>query len=170
MRANTGDRLKPEVRLDAALKKLGLLEGAPTASYQGLYYVRNPKMPVTAPPGARKRHGAGRKGGKTVSYARPDFLFLWPGGGLVVLVHGCFWHCCPKHFKPVGRGKHKGWKKKFETNRERDGRIRSCFYRQGYHTLVVWEHDLKTDELVGFAAADVHDRVERARRLDRNLK
>ncbi len=159
MRANTGDRLGPETRLDAALRKFGFKDHPPTANYTGLYYVRNPKMSVTAAPAVRKRHGESGKGGRAVSYARPDFLFLWPGGGLVVLLHGCFWHCCPVHFKPVAKGQHEGWMKKFEGNKARDRRVLASFRRQGYHTKVVWEHSVKTKERAEMVAATLFDRI-----------
>ena len=69
---------------------------------------------------------------------KPDVLI----GRLAVFVHGCFWHCCPKHFKPVDGGRHDGWKEKFRRNVLRDARVRRKLRKMGYATAVVWEHEI----------------------------
>lgn len=96
---------------------------------------------------------------------RPDFLVTTRvAGGLemAVFVHGCFWHCCPRHFRPVDKGRHDGWRQKFKRNVARDARVRRRLRRLGYRTMVVWEHDLKTDDMARRAAARVARRAGRS--------
>lgn len=85
----------------------------------------------------------------------PDFVIGHPQGSakLAVFVHGCFWHCCPRHFKPVGGGRHAGWKAKFARNVARDRRVRRQLRKIGYMTAVVWEHSVKTAEQAAAVAA-----------------
>lgn len=67
---------------------------------------------------------------------RPDFIVLHCK--LAVFSHGCFWHCCPRHYKePSGEG----WRAKMAANRQRDVRVRRQLRALGWRTVVVWEHD-----------------------------
>jgi DNA mismatch endonuclease (patch repair protein) len=70
----------------------------------------------------------------------PDFYF--PNLRLAMFVHGCFWHACPKCKRRLPN-KHRGfWSEKLDRNRRRDQRIRRKLWREGYHVMRVWEHDL----------------------------
>lgn len=95
---------------------------------------------------------------------RPDFLLnhAWTGTRLAVFVHGCWWHCCPKHWHApksgAGKGGATGWADKFAANRRRDVRVRRQLRRLGWRTMVVWEH-----EDMARAATRVVRRIEAAR-------
>lgn len=86
---------------------------------------------------------------------RPDFLIK---GRLCVFVNGCYWHCCPRHWKEPADA---GWAEKFRRNRVRDARVRRQLRRLGYRTIVVWEHDLKTEQAADRAASRVKRKVEK---------
>jgi DNA mismatch endonuclease (patch repair protein) len=64
---------------------------------------------------------------------RPDFVLL--RSDLVVFVHGCFWHLCPRHYKPPSGA---AWREKMDRNRRRDVRVRRQLRRLGWRTMVVW--------------------------------
>lgn len=76
---------------------------------------------------------------------RPDLVF--PRHGLVVFVHGCFWH------------RHKGcrftthpatnvpfWKRKFKGNVMRDTAKSALLKVQGWRVIVIWECRTNDDE------------------------
>lgn len=80
-------------------------------------------------------HGAGLPG-------RPDIVL--PKHGVVVFVHGCFWHAhsCQKGRIPATRSKF--WLAKFEANQRRDARNGRDLRRLGWRVLTVWECSLST--------------------------
>lgn len=120
MRAIKGKNTKPELRLAAALRG------------EGVRFRRGVKLP-----GRPDFVIAGR------TWKHPDAFGVHPPR-LAVFVHGCFWHCCPRHFKApasgVGGGA-EGWRRKFADNVRRDRRVRRRLNRLGWRTLVVWEHE-----------------------------
>lgn len=63
----------------------------------------------------------------------PDF---WDGSGRLIELNGCYWHGCPV----CGEGK--------ECNEERDQDRIDLFKREGYNTLIVWEHELKDVDMI----------------------
>lgn len=68
----------------------------------------------------------------------PDFVFKGPR--LVVFMHGCFWHRCPRHYRaPKTRAEH--WRRHISGNVRRDLRKRRELNRLGWRTMVVWEHE-----------------------------
>jgi DNA mismatch endonuclease, patch repair protein len=69
---------------------------------------------------------------------RHDIVFV--GARLVVDVRGCFWHCCPLHAsKPKANS---SWgEEKLARNVERDKETEALLSREGWHVLVVWEHE-----------------------------
>jgi len=62
--------------------------------------------------------------------------------GVVIFVHGCFWHghevdgTLPKTHREF-------WKAKIERNRRRDERDKEALRRMGWHVMTVWECQLK---------------------------
>jgi DNA mismatch endonuclease (patch repair protein) len=70
---------------------------------------------------------------------RPDFIIE---GTLAVFVNGCFWHCCPRHYREpksnVGY-----WREKALRNRLLLDRNRRLLRREGYSILSFWEHDIE---------------------------
>ncbi len=63
---------------------------------------------------------------------------------LVVFLHGCFWHKCPKCFKEPKSNK-KYWIPKIERNVERDRENILSVRKHGYKALNLWEHDINID-------------------------
>ena len=68
---------------------------------------------------------------------KPDIVL--PARGVVVFVHGSFWHGCPWHFT-VPKNNRKWWLEKIARNKERDRRKAATLRRQGWSVLSVWEH------------------------------
>lgn len=85
----------------------------------------------------------------------PDFVFA--NAKLAVFVHGCYWHLCPRHYKPPSGA---AWRKKMDANRRRDIRVRRKLRALGWATLVVWEHEDATR-----AAARIQRRLETMQQL-----
>lgn len=77
----------------------------------------------------------------------PDLVL--PRHGLVVLVHGCFWHRhdgCHRSTLPKSRTDF--WRTKFAKTVERDARQQKDLKRLGWRILVIWECDTKQPEKV----------------------
>ena len=72
---------------------------------------------------------------------RPDLVF--PGRGVVIQVHGCFWHqhqgC--RHAR-VPKSRQEYWGPKFAQNAERDRDNERRLGEMGWRVLVVWECEL----------------------------
>ena len=72
---------------------------------------------------------------------RPDFVL--PENGIVLFVHGCYWHChgCRPNRLPATNTEY--WRKKFAKNIDRDNDIRRILRKAGWHHIVVWECQIK---------------------------
>lgn len=91
---------------------------------------------------------------------RPDFVLERNDQALAVFVDGCFWHCCPRHWR-MPKSNAAKWAMKFRANKARDRRVRRELVRGYFHsTMTVWEHDLKTSEAADKAARRVKARLE----------
>lgn len=69
---------------------------------------------------------------------RPDIVL--PRHGIVVLVHGCFWHRhsrCPFAYTPKSNVPF--WTRKFEGNVARDRRAAKALRGLGWRVVTVWE-------------------------------
>jgi DNA mismatch endonuclease (patch repair protein) len=75
---------------------------------------------------------------------------------MAVLVHGCFWHCCPEHFTMPQRNR-EWWAVKFQAIKHRDADTLQVLEAAGWLPFVVWEHE-SPDE-----AADRIEAVHRRR-------
>ncbi len=97
-------------------------------------------------------------------YGKPDLLLMQTSveglEAVAVFVHGCFWHCCPEHFRPPAT-RSEAWARKFAANVARDRRVRRALRAQGYRTMVVWEHDLKTRGAADRVAEKIGRRMKR---------
>jgi len=71
---------------------------------------------------------------------------------VVVMVDGCFWHCCPEHGR-VPKPNAQYWPAKLQRNRDRDARVNAALTADGWTVLRVWEHEVTGD------LATVVDRV-----------
>lgn len=118
--------------------------------------MRGNAAPSTAPE-ARLRstlHRAGLRFRKHVRAdpsvrCRPDIVF--PAERVAVFVDGCFWHGCPKHFRPPATNA-TYWNAKIARNEARDRRNDAELLSAGWTVIRVWEHE------------DVQDAAERVRR------
>lgn len=75
---------------------------------------------------------------------RPDFV--WRKARVAVFVDGCFWHGCPKHYRPP-RANPEFWEKKITANRNRDRRVTNELRRAGWRVLRVWECDVTSSKI-----------------------
>ena len=72
-------------------------------------------------------------------FGNPDFVFLKVK--LAVFVDGCFWHCCPKHSN-LAMNNRKFWKRKLESNVQRDRLVGRTLRARGWSVLRIWQHEL----------------------------
>ena len=74
----------------------------------------------------------------------PDILFK--KNKVVLFLHGCFWHKCPRCYKePKTRKEY--WLPKIESNIKRDRKNENRLKKNGYRVLKIWEHETKRDLL-----------------------
>lgn len=74
-------------------------------------------------------------------FGRPDFGNK--SRKIAVFIDGCFWHCCPKHYRRP-KSNTEFWDNKARTNKARDRKVSRELRKQGYSVTRIWEHDLKT--------------------------
>lgn len=76
----------------------------------------------------------------------PDIVF--PSRKKAVFVHGCFWHGhnCSKGKLPKSRRHY--WKPKIADNKKRDKRNIVELRRMRWHTLIVWQCEIRNDALL----------------------
>lgn len=68
----------------------------------------------------------------------PDIVF--PSRKKAIFVHGCFWHghtCRRGARKPASNASY--WRRKIESNRKRDIRVRQTLRSIGWNSLAIWE-------------------------------
>lgn len=76
---------------------------------------------------------------------KPDFVFRRER--LAVFVDGCFWHGCPRHLR-MPQDNRPYWKAKIARNIHRDRETTRHLKTAGWHVLRVWEHALRSPEVV----------------------
>ena len=74
---------------------------------------------------------------------RPDFANKTKK--VAVFIDGCFWHKCPRCYKPPKSNK-KYWKAKVERNTKRDRHVNRKMRKEGWTVLRFWEHQVKENE------------------------
>lgn len=80
-------------------------------------------------------------GSRKEKVLRVSVDFVFPKARLALFVDGCFWHCCPRHYRqPATRRAF--WQNKIETNVARDRRVDRGLRRAGWKVLRIWECDL----------------------------
>jgi DNA mismatch endonuclease (patch repair protein) len=65
---------------------------------------------------------------------------LLRGSRVAVLIHGCFWHCCPEHFVMPVRNR-EWWETKFSAIKHRDADTVQRLVDAGWLPHIVWEHE-----------------------------
>lgn len=75
---------------------------------------------------------------KAIRYINVDFFV--PDIGLVIQVHGCYWHACevcyPQGPKNITQKK----------NIEKDNQANEIIEGKGFHLLDIWEHEIKENK------------------------
>lgn len=73
---------------------------------------------------------------------RPDVLLPNRGDTVYVFVDGCFWHCCPLHYRRP-KSRQEFWVSHLEeSNRRREERRA----RLPYRWVRVWEHEVESGD------------------------
>lgn len=68
----------------------------------------------------------------------PDLVL--PKHGVVVFVHGCFWHRHPRcRMASMPKSRRQFWKSKFLENVRRDRRVVSQLTKLGWRAIIIWE-------------------------------
>lgn len=86
---------------------------------------------------------------------KADIVF--PRQRICIFIDGCFWHCCPIHFKPPKKNS-AWWKEKIQATVERDGRQRRFLESRGWKVLRFWEHSItprKVAQVIRLIAANM---------------
>lgn len=74
---------------------------------------------------------------------KPDFLIQVKNNhDTVIMVDGCFWHCCPDHWK-MPKSNRPFWQKKFDNNFSRDMRNNKDLLKRNLKVIRVWECELR---------------------------
>lgn len=91
---------------------------------------------------------------------RPDIVL--PKHGVVIFVHGCFWHRhgCALSSEPATRRRF--WQSKFDANVARDKRNTRALRRLGWRVLTVWECSLRTRSARDAAITRLVSRIPRS--------
>nr|AIE90308.1 DNA mismatch endonuclease (vsr) [uncultured marine thaumarchaeote AD1000_02_C08] len=74
---------------------------------------------------------------------RPDFANK--SKKIALFIDGCFWHKCPRCYKPP-KSNRKYWKAKVERNTKRDKRVNRKLKKQGWTVIRFWEHQVKENK------------------------
>lgn len=74
----------------------------------------------------------------------PGADLLLSKSNTAVLLNGCFWHGCKKHFR-APKSNVLFWDKKIKGNLRRDKEVKARLKKNGFRILVIWEHELKSD-------------------------
>jgi DNA mismatch endonuclease (patch repair protein) len=83
-------------------------------------------------------------------HGRPDLA--WRGARVAVFVDGCFWHCCPAHWRPP-RTNTGWWTAKLTRNAGRDREVTATLTADGWTVVRVWEHEPPAAAAARIAAA-----------------
>jgi len=70
---------------------------------------------------------------------RPDVLLPNGGSPVYIFVDGCFWHCCPLHYRRP-KSNQEFWVPHVEGSNQRREERRA---RLPYRWVRIWEHDAK---------------------------
>ena len=76
---------------------------------------------------------------------KPDFTFRL--AHIVVFVDGCFWHACPRCFKPPKTNR-AYWRAKIARNIQRDRKVTQALRKAGWRVVRIWSHQLSKPNAV----------------------
>lgn len=69
-----------------------------------------------------------------------DFRIV--GTKKVIFIHGCFWHGCPRCYRPP-KSNRAFWRAKIKGNRTRDDIVKRKLRQADWKVRSVWEHSIK---------------------------
>lgn len=110
-------------------------------------------------------HRAGlrfRKNCAPVATLRCEADVVFPRARVAVFVDGCFWHGCPRH-RTYPRTNAEWWRRKIDTNRERDRRRTLELRSLGWVVVRVWAHETPARAVRRVRAAYLGRRLPAAR-------
>ena len=84
---------------------------------------------------------------------RPDFS--WREARLAVFVDGCFWHGCPRCYRPP-RKNASFWREKLAANRARDRKNSRLLRAAGWRVMRVWECRVKAADTIRRIGGALH--------------
>jgi DNA mismatch endonuclease (patch repair protein) len=115
----------PTASVKARMSRTGRRDTAPEVKLRRLLHAAGLRYRIDRPalPGLRRR---------------PDIVF--GPSKVAVFVDGCFWHGCPEH-ATWPKNNAEFWRKKIETNRERDRDTDQRLGDAGWEVIRVWEHE-----------------------------
>ena len=70
---------------------------------------------------------------------RPDIAL--PSQKIAIFIDGCFWHKCPKCFRPPKSHKNY-WEQKINRNLERDKIVNKMLKMEKWKVIRIWEHEI----------------------------
>jgi DNA mismatch endonuclease (patch repair protein) len=87
---------------------------------------------------------------------------IFQSAKVCVFVDGCFWHGCPRHFRPP-KINTEWWMEKVRDNQERDKKKTKLIKKRGWVVLRYWEHAARHDNVIKIAeriSAIVRERLD----------
>lgn len=75
----------------------------------------------------------------------PDFVFR--DLQVALFIDSCYWHACPEHLRMPATNQ-EYWAEKMRRNAERDARQATELAALGWRVARVWEHELKSEEVL----------------------
>ena len=78
-------------------------------------------------------------------FGKPDLVIK--KSKLVIFIDSCFWHGCKEHLR-MPHSNVDYWTKKIKRNQERDIEVNQYYKMQGWTTVRIWEHLLKSEEQI----------------------
>lgn len=88
--------------------------------------------------GILRRESLQFRGNHSALPGSPDLVLT--KHNIAIFVDGCFWHGCPRCYKPP-KNNRAWWEAKISANRRRDRRVTRALRAQGYSVLHLWEHN-----------------------------
>lgn len=85
-----------------------------------------------------RRNGLRFRGNVKELVGSPDFVLA--DFKIAIFANGCFWHGCPRCFRPPKHNR-SWWLEKIAKNRRRDRRAARLLRADGFTVLHLWEHD-----------------------------
>lgn len=113
-----------------------------------------------------RSHGVGYRIHSASLPGKPDIVVL--RYKVAIFVHGCFWHGhkqCPRGQLPKSRVEY--WKAKIEANKQRDRLVEEKVRGAGWHPLVIWECQLRTQKAASVTLGHLLENLDTLSKIDK---